>query len=168
MTDQKAIAAGIDKVPNPAGAPQPTKRRPRVFVVDDALVVRNLVIECIEEVAGLEVAGYAGSEKSALSWLRSHSCDVLILDLELRQGTGLGLLKTLVSFEAERKPVTIVFSNHADENSRRIAMQLGAAFFFDKMTDAEKLRSVLQEIATSRTQGRALPLSPSGSPAATS
>jgi DNA-binding NarL/FixJ family response regulator len=45
---------------------------------------------------GLEVAGVAGSA-TALAWLRSHPCDVLILDLELRQGTGLGLLKALAS-----------------------------------------------------------------------
>src|SRR6476660_9158279 len=97
MKNQSEISSGTDSIPNPAGASQPQKCHPGVFVVDDALVVRNLVIECIEEVGGLEVAGFAGSEASALSWLSSHACDVLILDLELRQGTGLGLLKTLAS-----------------------------------------------------------------------
>ncbi len=132
-----------------------TKRHSRVFVVDDALVVRNLVIECVEEIAGLEVAGFAGSEESALSWLRSHPCEVLILDIELRHGTGLGLLKTLASSESPPKLVTIVYSNHADENSRRVAAQFGASYFFDKMLDADKLRLQLQEIATSGTLLRA-------------
>jgi DNA-binding NarL/FixJ family response regulator len=137
-----------NKIPSSSGASsRPQKRHPRVFVVDDALVVRNLVIECIEEVGGLEVAGFAGSEASALSWLRSHACDVLILDLELRQGTGLGVLKYLASIEPARKPVTIVFSNHADETSRRSAMQLDAAYFFDKTSDADKLRPLLQDIS---------------------
>jgi len=130
-----------------AGNPRSQKQRPRVFVVDDALVVRNLVIECLEEIAGLEVAGFAGSEETALSWLRMHPCEVLILDLELRQGTGLGLLKALASFEFPAKPLTIIFSNHADENSRRIAAQLGASHFLDKMQDADRLRELLQEIA---------------------
>jgi DNA-binding NarL/FixJ family response regulator len=147
MKNQIESVSDTDKIPNPASASQAQKRRPRVFVVDDALVVRNLVIECIEEVGGLEVAGFAGSEASALSWLRSHACDVLILDLELRQGTGLGLLKTLASLEPAPKLMTIVFSNHADETSRRIAMQLGAAYFFDKTSDADKLRPLLQDIS---------------------
>lgn len=134
---------------NPAfsGTAPPQKLHPRVFVVDDALLVRNLVIECIEEIAGLEVAGFAGSEQTALSWLRSHSCDVLILDLELRQGTGLGLLRTLASFESPSPLVKIVYSNHADQNSRRLAAQFGVSHFFDKMLDAEKLRLLLQDIA---------------------
>ena len=150
MEHEKAIAPGIDRSPFPAGALLPQQQRHRVFVVDDALVVRNLVIECVEEIAGLEVAGFAGSEASALSWLRSHPCDVLILDLELRQGSGLGLLKAM-SLESVPKPLTIVYSNHADPASRRVAAELGAAYFFDKMQDAEKLRLLLQEIASSGT-----------------
>src|SRR5258706_6839983 len=113
---ESAIAGGMEKSTVTAGALQ--KHRHRVFVVDDALVVRNLVIECLGEIEGLEVAGFAGSEASALSWLRSHPCDVLILDLELRSGSGLGLLKAL-SLESAPKPVTIVYSNHADQNTRR-------------------------------------------------
>ena len=147
MNNQGEMASEMGGIAGPAGALQTQKRRPRVFVVDDALVVRNLVIECIEEAGGLEVAGFAGSEASALSWLRSHACEVLILDLELRQGSGLGLLKTLASLEPAPKLVTIVFSNHADEKSRRIATQLGATYFLDKTSDVDKLRPLLQEIA---------------------
>jgi two-component system, OmpR family, response regulator len=139
----------MDTTPGSANASPLQKRRPKVFVVDDALIVRNLVIECLEEIPGLEVAGFAGSEESALSWLLSHPCDVLILDLELRRGTGLGLLKTLASFESAPKPVKIVYSNHADDSSRRAATQFGAEYFFDKMLDAEKLRLLLQEMAAS-------------------
>jgi DNA-binding NarL/FixJ family response regulator len=138
-----------------ATAPPLLKHKPRVFVVDDALVVRNLVIECLEEIPGLEVAGFAGSEATALSWLREHPCDVLILDLELRQGSGLGLLKTLASSKSPSRLVKIVFSNHADEGSRHAAAQLGASYFFDKMQDADKLRLLLQDIADSETRVRA-------------
>lgn len=135
--------------PDSAGALPQVKRRPRVFVVDDALVVRNLVIECLEEIAGLEVAGFAGSEQTALSWLNGNPCDVLILDLELRQGTGLGLLKALASSESLSRLVKIVYSNHTDENSRRVASELGASYFFDKMQDTDELRRVLQGFAIS-------------------
>ena len=45
----------------------------------------------------------------------------------------------------------IVYSNHADQNSRRVAAELGASYFFDKMMDADKLRLLLQEIASSGT-----------------
>jgi DNA-binding NarL/FixJ family response regulator len=129
-----------------AGISPEKKHRPRVFVVDDALVVRNIVIECLEAIPGLQVAGFAGSEQTALAWLRDNPCDVLILDLELRQGSGLGLLRSLASLESAHQLVKIVFSNHADKSSRRAAAQLGASYFFDKMMDADGLRLLLQEL----------------------
>lgn len=134
-----------------AGTFRPLRRALRVFLVEDAPVVRSLIIECIEEIAGLEVAGFAGSEESALSWLRSHPCDVLILDVELRHGSGLGVLKALAAFDPPPRLVKIVYSNHANEIIRRVAAQFGVSHFFDKTLDADKLRLLLQEIAVSET-----------------
>jgi DNA-binding NarL/FixJ family response regulator len=54
-------------------AAEPPRKPPlRVFLVEDLPVVRNRIIESLEEIDGLEVAGFAESEDSALSWLRSH------------------------------------------------------------------------------------------------
>lgn len=128
---------------------RPQKRAPlRVFLVEDLPVVRNRIVESLEEIDGLEVAGFAEGEESALSWLRSNHCDVLILDLELRQGNGLGVLKALAA-EARPGPVKIVYSNHASSNIRRVAVQLGASYFFDKTMDTPKLRPLLEELAAS-------------------
>src|SRR5258706_10781868 len=120
-------------------------RRLRVFLVEDLPTVRNRVIESLEEIEGLEVAGFAEGEESALSWLRSQPCDVVILDLELRQGNGLGVLKGLA--DNEPGPVKIVYSNHAGTNVRRAAAQLGASFFFDKTLDTRKLRPLLEKLS---------------------
>src|SRR6185295_3981975 len=111
---------------------RPRKHPLRVFLVEDLSVVRDRVIESLGEIPGVEVAGFAEGEASALSWLRSQPCDVLILDLELRQGNGLGVLKALASDSSRASPVRIVYSNHASANIRRVAVQLGAAYFFDK------------------------------------
>ncbi len=119
----------------------------REFVVEDFAPVRNLIIENLEEIGGLELAGFAESEESALDWLASHRCDVLILDLELRQGNGLGVLKALAADEPAAKPVKIVYSNHVGANVRRLAAQFGASYFFDKTMDTPKLRVLLEELS---------------------
>lgn len=125
---------------------RPRKRQLRVFLVEDLPVVRNRVIESLEEIAGLEVAGFAEGEESALSWLRSQPCDVLILDLELRQGNGLGLLKSLAALQSHPGLVKIVYSNHAGANVRLAAAQFGASYFFDKTLDTPKLRPLLEKL----------------------
>ena len=126
---------------------RPTKRLLRVFLVEDLPVVRNRIVESLGEVEGVAVAGFAEGEDSALSWLRNNHCDVLILDLELRQGNGLGVLKALAA-EAGPQPVKIVYSNHASANIRRVAVQLGASYFFDKTLDTPKLGPLLEQLVS--------------------
>ena len=119
----------------------------RVFLVEDLPAVRDIVIEGISEISGVEVVGFAETEEAALSWLSSHDCDVLILDLELRHGNGLGVLKTLATLPARPGIVKIIYSNHVSANIRRLAAQLGAAHFFDKTLDTPKLHRFLAELA---------------------
>ena len=125
---------------------RPRKRQLRVFLVEDLPVVRDRVIESLGEISGVEVAGFAEGEESALSWLRSQPCDVLILDLELRQGNGLGVLKTLAALGSHPGLVKIVYSNYAGTNVRRLAAQFGASYFFDKTLDTPKLRPLLEKL----------------------
>jgi DNA-binding NarL/FixJ family response regulator len=119
----------------------------RVFLVEDLPVVRNRVIESLQEIEGLEVAGYAEGEDSAVSWLGSHACDVLILDLQLRQGNGLGVLKSLATLDPSPRVLKIVYSNHVSANIRKLASQFGATYFFDKTLDTPKLRMLLEGLS---------------------
>ena len=126
---------------------RPGKRPLRVFLVEDLPVVRNRVIESLGEIDAVQVAGFAEGEESALSWLRSNHCDVLILDLELQQGNGLGVLKALAS--AVSAPIKIVYTNHASPTIRRVAVHFGASFVLDKTLDTPKLRPLLEELSAS-------------------
>jgi hypothetical protein len=45
--------------------------------------------------------------------------------------------------------VKIVYSNHASASIRRLAAQLGAAYFFDKTMDTPKLRLLLENLSLS-------------------
>ena len=119
----------------------------RVFLVEDVAAVRERIIESLNENAALEVAGFAETEEGALSWLGRNACDVLILDLELRRGNGLGLLKSMASLDSPPQPVTIVYSNHVSANIRRLAAQFGAAYFIDKTLDGHKLRPLLEQLS---------------------
>jgi DNA-binding NtrC family response regulator len=132
-----------------AGVLTPRSKSLRVFLVEDFPPLRDLIAENLEEIEGLHLAGVAESEETALSWLGEHQCDVLILDLELRQGNGLGVLKTLTALQADSGMVKIVYSNHASANIRRLAAQFGASHFFDKTLDTPKLRQLLERLSAS-------------------
>ena len=120
----------------------------RVFLVEDLPAVRTLVIENLEEIRGLKLAGYAESEEGALSWLGDHECEVLILDLELKQGNGIGVLKRLAATGKRPGLVKIIYSNHVGPNIRRLASRLGATYFFDKSLDTPQLRLLLEGLSS--------------------
>jgi DNA-binding NarL/FixJ family response regulator len=122
----------------------------RVFLVEDLPAVRTLVIENLEDIRGLELAGYAETEDAALSWLDNHECEVLILDLELKQGNGIGVLKQLAASGTRPGLVKIIYSNHIGPNIRRLAAKLGAAHFFDKSLDTPQLRLLLEGLSAGR------------------
>jgi two-component system OmpR family response regulator len=122
----------------------------RVFLVEDLPAVRTLVIENLEDIEGLELAGYAETEDAALSWLHKHDCEVLILDLELKQGNGIGVLKQLAASGSRPGLVKIIYSNHIGPNIRRLAAKFGAAYFFDKSLDTPQLRLLLEGLSAGR------------------
>jgi DNA-binding NarL/FixJ family response regulator len=128
---------------------QPKGRSLRVFLVEDFGPLRELIAENLEEIDGLQLAGVAESEEGALAWLHEHACDILILDLELRQGNGLGVLKALAGRRVAQHMEKIVYSNHASANIRRLASQFGATHFFDKTLDTPKLRQLLEQLSSS-------------------
>ena len=122
----------------------------RVFLVEDLPAVRTLVIENLEEIRGVELAGYAETEDGALSWLDDNECEVLILDLELKQGNGMGVLKQLAVAGARPGLVKIIYSNHVGPNMRRLAAKFGAEYFFDKSLDTPQLRLLLEGLSAGR------------------
>ena len=123
------------------------KRHLRVLLVEDLPVVRDRIIESLDEIDGVQVTACAAGEDDALSWLRNNVCDVLILDLELSQGNGIGVLKTLASSDSGPGPVKIVYSNHTSATVRRLALHFGASYVLDKTLDAPKLRQLLEGLA---------------------
>ncbi len=83
--------------------------------------------------------GTVRAEDEACEWLdsRTQACDVAIVDIFLKAGSGLGVLKHIAGYE--RPPERVVLTNYATDAMREHCKQLGAAEVFDKSTEIEKL-----------------------------
>jgi len=73
----------------------------------------------------------------------------VILDLQLKQGTGLGVLKALAPVRPAGTKV-IVLTNYAIPQYRDRSLALGADYFFDKSREYDRVRNVLEELAAAR------------------
>ena len=121
----------------------------RTYMVEDSVVVRDCLIEALEEMAPLSVVGTAADEATAVQWLcdPAHSCEMVIIDLFLRGGSGLGVLRSL----QRRRPGlhSVVLSNFASDDMRLACLQLGAREVFDKSGEIDALLEHCQALAAS-------------------
>lgn len=111
----------------------------RAFVVEDSAVIRENLIAALEELVPLQVVGTADDEAGALRWFAdpANGCDVAIIDIFLRHGSGLGVLGALQSGRARFDRV--VLTNYASADIRRRCLELGASRVLDKSGEIDSL-----------------------------
>jgi DNA-binding NarL/FixJ family response regulator len=111
----------------------------KAFIVEDSPVIRENLVATLEELVPLKVLGYADSERAALAWLDdpAHDCDLVIVDLFLRQGSGMQVLEHLG--RSGRDADRVVLTNYATADVRRQCLGLGASQVFDKSGEIDAL-----------------------------
>jgi DNA-binding NarL/FixJ family response regulator len=116
------------------------------LMVEDSALVRSRLIPMLAAFSGVRVVAYAESEAEALDWLRLNRCDLVLLDLSLRGGSGLGLLDALdtPSDGGPAVPLRVVLTNDASDAVRRHCAARGAAAVFDKSIQLDELFDFLR------------------------
>ena len=111
----------------------------RTYIVEDNATIRENLIGALEELASIKAMGWAETEGEARSWLtrRDSDWDLAIVDLFLKQGSGLGVLEAC-QVRAPRQRV-VVLSNYATTDMRKRCLQLGADAVFDKSNEIDAL-----------------------------
>jgi DNA-binding NarL/FixJ family response regulator len=112
----------------------------KVLLVEDSARLAARIKEALEQLDGVDVVATVADEQSAIDVARREAVDVIVLDLQLREGTGFGVLQAL----GTPRPGVIVLTNYALPEYRRRAAELGVEYFLDKSRDYERLPDVLQ------------------------
>ena len=111
----------------------------RAYIVEDSPTIRENLIETLRELALIEPVGVAETEYEGKRWLAQNDAywDLAIVDLFLREGSGLNILAACRARRPSQK--MIVLSNHATHDVRWRCRQLGADAVFDKSTEIDAL-----------------------------
>ncbi|MFN9471497.1 response regulator [Acidovorax sp.] len=111
----------------------------RTYIVEDNATIRENLIGTLEELASVEAVGVAETEDEGKGWLTGHQeqWDLAIVDLFLRQGSGLGVLAACRDRRPHQKMV--VLSNYATPDIRMRCAQLGVDAVFDKSNEIDAL-----------------------------
>ncbi|RZI97269.1 MAG: response regulator [Variovorax sp.] len=111
----------------------------QTYLVEDSPVIRENLVDFLEDVADAKVVASASTEAEAVEWLHANPdrWDLALVDLFLEQGNGLAVVKACRDRRDAQK--VVVLSNYATAEMRGRAEQLGADAFFDKSSQLEEL-----------------------------
>jgi two-component system, OmpR family, response regulator len=111
----------------------------KTYIVEDNATIRENLIGTLTELASVNTVGTAEAEKEGTAWLldRHHAWDLAIVDLFLKQGSGLGIVTACKNRLPMQKMV--VLSNYATPDIRQRCAQLGVDAVFDKSNEIEAL-----------------------------
>ncbi len=128
----------------------------KTYIVEDSPVIRESLIATLEELVPVDVVGTAEDELSAVQWLAQpqNKCDLVIVDIFLKGGSGLGVLRA--ANEVPHNYTMVVLSNYATKDMRRKCMELGADRVFDKSNEIDALILYCSRLAAGETGNGAL------------
>ena len=111
----------------------------KTYFVEDNATIRENLIATLEELTCVNSVGTSESENEGVAWLtdRYNTWDLAIVDLFLKQGSGMGVLFACKDRLATQK--VVVLTNYATTDVRKRCQQLGADAVFDKSTEIEAL-----------------------------
>lgn len=139
----QSYSVGTASVRTPAAAMSNLK----IFIIEDSPIILDNLVATLEEMAPVQVVGTASDESTAMHCLArlGEEVDLVIIDVFLKQGSGLGVLRgtTQAGLHAKR----VVLTNYATADMREKCKALGAHRVFDKSTDLDDLISYCTRLA---------------------
>ncbi len=114
----------------------------RVLLVEDSKLLTDRLRETFAGLEGVELVAAVADETSAVEAASGKLIDAIILDLQLKQGTGFGVVERL----GRQRPTIIVFTNYVLPEYQRRAADLGIEYFLNKSRDYERLPQLIQEL----------------------
>lgn len=116
------------------------------YIVEDSATIRENLISTLEEIAPVKVVGFAESENEASRWLKENNGDwqLAIVDLFLKEGSGLGVLKGCRNRNAYQK--VVILTNYATTDIRKRCAELGSDAVFDKSNELEQLLNYCTDV----------------------
>ena len=111
----------------------------QAFVIEDNATIRENLIGTLEELTCVRVSGTSATEDEAQAWLGANAdkWDLVIVDLFLKQGSGIHLAQSIKRTRPTQK--IVVFSNYINASVRKRCAQLGVDAVFDKSTEIDSL-----------------------------
>jgi CheY-like chemotaxis protein len=122
----------------------------RVFIADDSKPITEMLTELLSDKGRIEVIGIGDSEGTAIEAIRRLKPDVVVLDLQLKTGSGTNVIRAVRADPGLAATRLFVTSNHVSSQMKAGCIELGADDYYDKVKELGALTAKLGELADAR------------------
>ena len=141
--------SGVGELPSaddgPGGGPPRTgEASVRVLIVDDSSVIRQRLLALLNPLSGVTVVGQATTPEDGLELTRTLAPTVVTLDINLKGGSGLDLLREIKTLPSP--PLVIVLTNYPYPAFRSRSSELGAEHFLTKSREFHQIQMILEDL----------------------
>jgi DNA-binding NarL/FixJ family response regulator len=120
----------------------------KVLIVDDWKIVCEGLQRMLINIDGVEIVGHAHNADEAVTAITESNPDVVILDIRLPGKSGIDVLKDI---RAKKLPIRVIMlTNYPYPQYRKKCEELGADYFFDKVTEIERVTEVVQHLVKNK------------------
>ena len=116
------------------------------LVVEDSPQIAERLVELVTVPNRVDVVATAATEDEALSACDKHTIGLAIVDLQLAQGTGFGVIRRLRAATGANPACIVVLTNHAVPALKVAAFEAGADYFLDKSKDFATIPRLIGEL----------------------
>ena len=117
-----------------------------IYLVEDSLAVCERFLLEFCSVPNVQVVGVASEAADAIAGIGRTGPDLVVLDLNLSQGSGMDVLRAVERWSP--RPRIWVVSNLEDPTTRELVSRAGADCFFDKSTELDALVDAVTQYAS--------------------
>jgi DNA-binding NarL/FixJ family response regulator len=116
----------------------------KVIIADDSVLILERLQKMLSNYKQVEIVGLLKNGIEALDALSIQQPDLAIIDMEMPGLNGMEILKEIRKSDKNLKFIILTF--YSTEIYRKMAIQLGADYFFSKGDDFEKVSLVVEEM----------------------
>jgi two-component system invasion response regulator UvrY len=120
----------------------------RVILCDDHALIRRGIRDTLSDAPDIEVVGEAGDYSELRGLLRNHTCDVLVLDINMPGRSGLDVLSVLKDEGATMK--VLICSMYPEDQYAIRALRAGASGYINKAGDPQSIVEAVRTVAQGR------------------
>ncbi len=126
-----------------SGQAVPALAELRILLVEDSELLQARLTELLAEPGIMRVVASAATERDAKNCIDSQTFDVLLVDVALREGSGIGVIAYARARCTGHQPLIIVLTNHPLPAVKQRCLGAGADFFLDKMREFQQVRPLI-------------------------